>query len=484
MKKTASLICAAACAALAAAPVYASAADTDGKVYGTMNIPYADFYAAEIDNAYEVDAVSSATENKWKMNGEGQLVAGTFNDDNGTILGVTYPVEVSSADVDKLADYGFTALDSKPTAYKEVSLDGSKLTVSKVVDTDGEKTVDGSADVSTSTRYGDYQLNVKGYPEEATLYGVIVNTKEGDKYALRHLENIWRAGAISWSAGITTVEGHGNTLKYDNYASSMGKTVTSVTFITFDGVTTVNVGDQYLPVKFAGEVKAEDSAAGTGKTSLTLTGFPEDYKKSISVGDGFTVSESEISYTNAKPGSYTVSVTDESGKYAPMSGSFTLTTADVPVKYADDKLAKADGFTDDDAANFIKNIVSVEVNGTKFSASGKGAVKVFGEDGAIDFDAESRNGKVFDGSGNYTITVTATGYTEPYSFEVKSEAETTASTQASSTATTTTSATTSKGTTSSKATTNPQTGVSGVAVPAAILALAGAAAFAMKKRND
>ena len=490
MKRTVSFIGAAALAALAAAPFTASAAD--GKVYGTMNIPYADFYAAEIDNAYEVDAVSSATKArdekskaKWQMNQEGGLVAGTYNDGNGTILGVTFPVEVSADDADKLEKYGFTKLDEKPAAYKEVSLDGDKLTVSKLVDTNGEQKVDGSATVSTATRYGDYQLNVKGYPEETDFYGVIVNTKEGDKYALRHLENIWRAGQISWSAGITTKEVHGNELKYDDYKSSMGKTVTSVAFITLDGYTTVNVGDQYLPVKFAGEVKAEDSSAGTGKTKLTLTGFPDDYKKSVSVGDGdgFTATDSEISYKDAKAGKYTVTVKDEGGKYADMTAQFTLTTDDIPVKYADGKLVKADGFSDDDAANFIKNIASVKVGENTYSAAGRGSVKIVGEDGAVDLAAKSGENAIFDGSGSYTLEITATGYTKPYSFEIKPEAETTASSTTSS-STTTTSASSTKSSTTASATTNPKTGVAGAAIPAAILALAGVSAFAARKKND
>jgi len=481
MKKTISLISAAAIAAFSTASLPVSAADGD-KVYGTMNIPYADFYAAEIDSAYDVDAVSSATEKKWSMNEAGQLVAGTYNDGSGTILGVTFPVEVSSADADKLEEYGFKALDEKPAAYKEVSLSGDKLTVSKLVYTNGEQSVSGSAEVSTFTRYGDYQLNVKGYPEETDLYGVIVNTKEGDKYALRHLENIWRAGQLSWSAGITTKEGHGNELKYDNYKSSMGKTVTSVTFITLDGYTTVDVGENYLPVKFAGEVKAEDSTAGTGKTALTLTGFPDDYKKNITVGEGFTVNENEISYTNAKAGKYTVTVTDESGKYAPMSSDFTLTTDEIPVKYEDGKLVKADGSSDDDAANFIKNIASVEVNGTAYNAAGKRSVKIIGEDGTLDFDVKSGENNVFDGSGNYTIKVTATGYTKALEIEIKPEAETTAAT--SSTTTTTTSATSTSKSTSSGATTNPRTGVPSAAAPVAVLALAGAAAFAFRKKNS
>ena len=484
MKKIASVLSAAACmAALTAASIPASAEESS-KVYGTMNIPYADFYSAEIESAYEVDAVSSATkardENskaKWQMNQEGGLVAGTYNDGNGSILGVTFPVEVDAADVEALAKYDFKALDEKPAAYKEVTVSGDTLTVSKLIDTNGEQKVSGSAEVSTSTRYGDYQLNVKGYPEETDLYGVIVNTKEGDKYALRHLENIWRAGQISWSAGINTTEVHGNELKYENYTDSMGKTVTSVTFITLDGYTTVDVGENYLPVKFAGEVKAEDSAAGTGKTSLTLTGFPDDYKKNITIGDDFTVSGSTISYTGAKPGKYTVNVTDENGKYAPMSGDFTLSTDDIPVKYEDGKLVKADGYSDDDAVNFIKNIVSVDVNGSAYNASGKRSVKIVGEDGTIDFAVTSNETPVFDGSGNYSITVTATGYTSSYSFEIKPEPETTATI-------TTTAATPSGNSTLTDNSDSPKTGDTGAGVPAAIFALAAVSAFAIRKKKN
>ena len=83
-----------------------------------MNIPYADFYAAELSNSVPVDAVSSATQNKWKGNSTGKigddgkwqnggLAAGTFNEEGenggGKILGVTYPVEISKADLESSA---------------------------------------------------------------------------------------------------------------------------------------------------------------------------------------------------------------------------------------------------------------------------------------------------------------------------------------------------------------------------------------------
>ena len=409
------------------------------------------------------------------MNGKGEIVEGTYNNGNGTILGVNFPVEASADDIDALKEkFGFTALDSKPAAYKEVSLSGDSLSVSKLVDTNGEQTVDGSATVSTNSYYGDYQIKVTGYPENTVLYGVIVNTKEGDRYAMRHLENIWRNGSYAWSAGIKTVEYHGNHVSYEDYESSKGKTVTSVTFITLDGYTTVNVGEQYLPIRFAGEVKADDASAGTGKTAFSITGFPDDYKKVITADEGLNVTETEISYTDAKPGKYSVNVTDESGKYAPMTAEFILSTNDMPVKFADGKLTAADGFTDDDKANFLNNLATVDINDTSYRATGSKAIKLFKEDGSIDFDVTVSDARVFENNGTYNITLNSTGYNAPYSFEVKYEAK----------STTTTAKATTAAKTTSKASNSPKTGVNGLALPVAVLALAGATAFVLRKKND
>ena len=474
MKRINSIISAAVCTiTITAVPFSVSAAEE--KVYGTMNIPYADFYKAEIEDAYEVDAVSSATtKDKWGMNGKGEIVEGTYNDGNGTIFGVNFPVEVSAADVDTLKEkYGFTALDSKPAAYKEVTVSDGALSVSKLVDTNGEQTVDGSATVSTNSYYGDYQIKVTGYPENTVLYGVIINTKENDHYAMRHLENIWRNGSYAWSAGIKTVEYHGNHVSYEDYASSMGKTVTSVTFITLDGYTTVNVGEQYLPIRFAGEVKADDAPAGTGKTALSITGFPEDYKKVITADEGLSVSETEISYTDAKPGKYNVNVADENGKYAPMPAQFILSTNDIPVKFADGRLTAADGFTDDDKANFMKNLATVDVNDTSYRATGSKAIKLFKEDGSIDFDVVVSEARVFENNGTYNITLNSTGYNAPYSFEVKYEAQ----------STTTSAKTTTAAKTTKAGSNSPKTGVNGMALPMAMIVLAGATAFALRKKN-
>ena len=62
--------------------------------YVQMNIPYADFYkAAGVDNASEIDAVTSATKSKTRA---GKLAAGSYhvNTDGTDITGVSCPVKV------------------------------------------------------------------------------------------------------------------------------------------------------------------------------------------------------------------------------------------------------------------------------------------------------------------------------------------------------------------------------------------------------
>lgn len=62
--------------------------------YVQMNISYADFYkAAGVDNASEIDAVTSATKNKTRA---GNLAAGSYhvNADGTDITGVSFPVKV------------------------------------------------------------------------------------------------------------------------------------------------------------------------------------------------------------------------------------------------------------------------------------------------------------------------------------------------------------------------------------------------------
>ena len=86
------LVCAVAVPAFAAEEVEQENCLTSS--YVQMNIPYADFYkAAGVDNASEIDAVTSATKNKTRA---GNLAAGSYhvNADGSDITGVSFPVKV------------------------------------------------------------------------------------------------------------------------------------------------------------------------------------------------------------------------------------------------------------------------------------------------------------------------------------------------------------------------------------------------------
>ena len=470
--------------------------NTEDYLYGTMQIPYADFYKAEFANAtnsdVEVDAVSSATTSKWAMNqtgsvGEdgtwtsGGLAAGTYcseADENGggQILGVVYPVAITQADLDALGEnnYGFTALEEEPTAYKVVTVADGKASFAEITDTDGAVEVGGDVTLQTQTNYGDYQIQVANFPQDADTYGVIVKTSDGNYYAMRALENIWRNGQYAWSVGYVTTT-HGNNIDNPDYYATNGATITEIDIITLDGYRTVSNLELYLPEIFTASVEAEDGIAGTGSVTADISAFPADYEVSGAVADGFTVKNGNITYTDVQPGKYTVTYSDLSGKYADVRGTFTLSTASIPVVYADGKLVPADGFTDADAENFIKNIASVTVGETVYT-TGKRGTTIVTSDGTIDFDVTKNDEAVFAESGDYTLTISATGYEEAYTFDVtveKTPEETTTITETTTTTTvtetstettatvteTTTEATTTNATeTSTETTTTTETG--------------------------
>lgn len=496
MKKLKSLICVSTCATaiLGAVPFAANAADD--VVFGTMNIPYAEFYANE-GIGYEVDAVSSATTEKWSSNQEGGLTQGTFNEGNGDgtgrILGVTYPVAISQSDLEALGDnnYGFTALDSTPTAYKTVTVENGAASFSAVVDSDGIENASTTLTVETTSVWGDYCVTIDELVYErgaaassiGILYGCIVTDTDGNNYAMRHLENIWKN-----ELGINVLEGttdmHGAPMSYANFVGLNGATIDKITYITEKGYYEYDVEpNAYLAKKASGEVTIADADVSAGSTTITST-LPSDYDVEYTF-DGIeaSVKHGNLIFSNALPGTYSVTASDKNGVYESLTYTFTLTTDSMPAAYSNGAIVKAEGADDADFANFLKNISSVSVNGTEYSASGRGSVQIVGEDGTIDLTAASRDTNVFDGNGSYQITVTAAGYTKQLEFtlvvgEDQSDSPTTT------TATTTT--TTAKTTTTTKngsTTSSPKTGVGGIAVPAVALAAATAAAFVFKKKN-
>lgn len=425
------------------------------EVYVLMNIPYDKFYAAEgVDYA---DAVTSATLNKTRSS----LAAGSYHvsSDGSDITGIVYPVKLEDASaLDKLTQvtdsskvditvsmkgkettttyegkdalfespsYSYYMLSEVPSYYKEATVneDGS-LSFGKAEGAEVQTLSNVTADFRTSSNYGDYQMNLSGLPDDiTTVYGVVVGTKEGDSYGLRHVENIWKISKLAWSTGFVTTA-HGNQLQYKDYVPMMGQTISKVTYYTNAGIYEIPMS-VYVPVKFDGSVEVADAKASSSETKITLNKLPSDYEAEYSVEglENVKVENGVLTYTaaDAKVGKYTLKVTDKSGKYADISADFTLTTEVTPIIYERDQkaLVPADDYSADDLAAYVKSIESVSVDGTPYAASGKGAVKIIKEDGSIDATAKpfanAKDGQEFE------IVVKATGYAKDYTFTYKYE---------------------------------------------------------------
>ena len=425
-------------------------AEVAKETYVLMNIPYSEFYAA--DKVAGADSVSSATKAKTRS----KLVAGSYhvNSDGTDITGITYPVKISDASVLKnytqitddsklsitvnmkgkettteyngkdalfeSASYSYYILSETPSYYKEatVNADGS-FSFSEVKGATAQKLSDASIDFTTDTKYGDYELDVNGLPDTVnTVYGVVISTKEGDNYGLRHLENIWKKKELAWSTGFVTTS-HGNTLNSKDYEKMMGQTINKITYYTDNGIYEIDA-DQYVPVKFNGTIAAENADVESGKVNVTVEGLPSDYQAEYTVKglEDVQVKEGVLTYKTkgAETGRYTLKVSDKSGKYADLKTDFELTTEAVPVVFNSESaaLVAAEGYAADDVTSYVKNIKSVTVDGTEYAATGKRAVKIIKEDGTIDTTAapfkNAENGQEF------KITVKATGYAKDCEF--------------------------------------------------------------------
>ena len=415
--------------AAAAAPAFAESADI---VYGTMKIPYQAFYAAE-GTASDVDAVSSATDSKWKNE---KLVGGTYyeehtDDDGGNILGVVYPVAISAADLESLGDnnYGFAELSEKPAACKTVTIENGEAVFSAI---EGETTpLEAEAEFTTVSSYGDYQINVTainnadGTSDIGTIAGVLLTTTDGSVYGLRHLENIWRDN-LAWSCGILTAERHGNELKSSQYEDMMGKTIDTITYLTDTGYHTLDV-DFYVPLKFVGGISVAEAGAADGSSTVTSENIPDDFAPVYSV-EGLTsqVADGVLTWEKPYAGAYTLEAADESGVYAPLYADFILTTDDVPAVYdeASTSLVAAEGFDAEALSAFLKNLSVVTVNGTEYNAGGHHGVLIIDSEGYVDSEAVLTNGRgpeaetepIFPENGEYEVTASSTGYHNPVSF--------------------------------------------------------------------
>lgn len=352
--------------------------------YVLMNIPYDEFYKADLNNnSVAVDATTSATKQKTRNT----LAAGSYHADaeGAHINGVTFPVKVSDDFYDnnkdytqitddskvdittnikgkistttyegkkalfESADYSYYVLSEIPSYYKTATVGTDKKLSFGAVN--GTKTQIASDKVKTKfktkTKYGDYQLNLDGiedamgFEDDDVVYGVIVSTDENIDYAMRHVENIWKTEELAWSVGIVT-DSHGCTLSPNHYKSMVGKTIKNVTYYTSKGIFTLPVKYKVLEHVKDSKANVENAAVSAGKTNFGVA-LPDDFNAEYAVTDakgnevkGFNVAEEAsasavstyaASYTQNKKLVITYPNNAENKEY-------TLTVSDKNNKYA------------------------------------------------------------------------------------------------------------------------------------------------------
>ena len=289
---------------------------TEGEAYVLMNIPYDDFYKAELkNNDVKVDAFTSATKQKTRSS----LAKGSYhvNSDGSDITGVTFPVKVSDISVlkdkkqikdnasvsittaikgkettteykgkDALFEsdsYSYYVLSEEPSYYKELTVgeDGSFTFSAIEGKSAAPETKQVQAEFKTKSNYGDYQLKFDKTEFNSiintdinTVYGAVINTTDGTTYGLCHQENIWKGYELAWSTGYTT-ESHGCHLNSEHFESMMGKTIDSVTYYASNGIYTLDIADVKVLDKNSyvyagltwGEYWSQESVTAAGNVS-------------------------------------------------------------------------------------------------------------------------------------------------------------------------------------------------------------------------
>ena len=257
---------------------------TEGEAYVLMNIPYDDFYKAELKkNDVKVDTFTSATKQKTRSS----YAKGSYhvNSDGSDITGVTFPVKVSDISVlkdkkqikdndsvsittaikgkettteykgkDALFEsdsYSYYVLSKEPSYYKELTVgeDGSFTFSAIEGKSAAPETKQVQAEFKTKSNHGDYQLKFDKTEFKSiintdtdTVYGAVINTTDGTTYGLCHQENIWKGYELAWSTGYTT-ESNGCHLNSEHFESMIGKTIDSVTYYASNGIYTLDIAD-------------------------------------------------------------------------------------------------------------------------------------------------------------------------------------------------------------------------------------------------
>lgn len=294
-----------------------------GFVYGTANIPYADFFYGEMNDVQQnaemqldaadpvtaagyreegmYDAVTSCTNSKSKRYATSYYTENTENTENGsvTLEGIR---DVNIAVPTSLYKEAQEAIkEGKNCSNQLLSIIGSLKNVSETAPESGEykvlngngtltamttetKTLTVDSSISTSSVWGNYQVSVEfgdknpDQPTTANMMGVIFETSDGEKYAMEHSQNLWlRTGEIAFAVKDGFVEPHKNTIDAKRSKGLEGKTIKKITYLVKDGADIViptNLLCKYKLADGQGIIGPEEKVVyqrGYGRTNVQMT---------------------------------------------------------------------------------------------------------------------------------------------------------------------------------------------------------------------
>ena len=266
-----------------------------GTLYGTASLSYEEFYAGDATSR-KYDSVTSATTRKSTAFGNADVQNLTEN--GYEIAGVkkvsvatdakTYVEARILSEAGELPESGaYTeaagiTLGRTPTVepgqYKTLNADGTysatKFNVKATV-TDAEATL------NTSSRWGDYEIKVKetstkylrdtksdaGFAVNSGIQGMILETTDGGKYGMRHMNEMWvkvYKAAFAKDAGLE------------------GKTVNRITYIMSDGAYVYEFADG-IYIKPQATEEMDVSPEFTDSTHVKLANLDKYKNPKVSV---------------------------------------------------------------------------------------------------------------------------------------------------------------------------------------------------------
>ncbi len=328
-----------------------------GFVYGTANIPYADFFYGEMNDVAQnatmqldaadpvtaagyreegmYDAVTSCTNSKSKRYDTSYY---TENTENGSVIlegikavNIAVPASLYN-DAKKAIEEGKSCSNQLlkiVSSLENVSETAPASGEYKILNGDGTltamttetKELNVESSITASSPWGNYQVSVEfgnnnpDQPTTANMMGVIFETSDGKKYGMEHSQNLWlRTGEIAFAVKDGFVEPHKNTIDSKRSAGLEGKTITKITYLVKDGA------DIVIPTNLLVKYKLADGQ-----------GITEPEEKVVFTNNTFIPTEVQLAYNVPESSSYKLTSVEYGGQVL-SEGSYNDYTYDDSTK--------------------------------------------------------------------------------------------------------------------------------------------------------